>query len=324
MLTIDGDNINDVYPIGLMYLREEGAKRESRNGPTLEIMEPVAVTYRFPEERVLFDRIRDCNPFFHLFESLWMLAGRRDVEFPKQFNSKIDRYSDDGTNFNAAYGWRLRNHFGFDQLDKLVTMLAVNQDDRRAILHLSDPADLQKDTKDQACNLIITPRIRDHALDWTVFNRSNDYLWGLTGANVVHMSIIQEYVARRLGVLIGSYTQITNCMHVYLDPPSPWERCRETSLPVADPYSLKQVEAWPLMDENREHQWSADLCIWMEDPANTKLLYDNSFFNEVAVPMARVWQEHKEDKNGLKYINEIGSTDWQLACREWLERRENT
>lgn len=323
MLTIAGDNINDVYPIGLMYLREEGMLRASRNGNTLEIMEPVAITYKYPEERVLFDRIRDCNPFFHLFESLWMLAGRRDVEFPQRYNSQISKYSDDGVNFNAAYGYRLRSHFGFDQLESIIFMLKKNPDDRRAVLHLSDPHDLRTNTKDQACNMVITPRMRSGHLDWTVFNRSNDYLWGLAGANAVHMSIIQEYVAGMVGAPVGEYTQITNCLHVYLDAPSPWNRCRETSLVVCDPYAAGQAEASPLITKGKEHVWLLELDTWIKNPTRP-WMYQNEFFSDVLLPMAIAWEQHKENKNGLRYVDEIGASDWQLACREWLEQRENT
>jgi thymidylate synthase len=323
MLTIKGENINDLYPIGIMYLREQGVQRESRNGPTLEIMEPVAVTYEFSDERVLFDTIRDANPFFHLFESLWMLAGRADVAFVKKYNSNIGKYSDDGINFNSAYGYRLRHQFGFDQLEKVISMLRINPDDRRAVLQLSDPVDLKRNTLDQACNLIITPRVRGGVLDWTVFNRSNDYLWGLAGANVVHMSIIQEYVARMIGIEPGSYTQITNCLHVYTEEPSPWSRCRETSLVVNDPYYHKKVTPFPLMDEHHEHQWIEDLMVWIENPTKN-LHYNNRFFEDVAKPMAIVWYQHKEHKNGLRYCSEIGAEDWSLACTEWIARRENT
>jgi thymidylate synthase len=323
MLTIRGENINDVYPIGLMYLREQGVKRESRNGNTLEIMEPVAVTYEFSDERVLFDPIRDANPFFHLFESLWMLAGRSDVAFVKKYNSRIGQYADNGINFNAAYGYRLRTHFGFDQLENVITRLQCNPDDRRAVLHLTDPVDLLKTTLDQACNMVITPRIRKGALDWTVFNRSNDYLWGLAGANVVHMSIIQEYVARMIGVEPGSYTQITNCLHVYTDEPSPWERCRETSLCVNDPYANKHVTPYPLMDAGMEDKWRDDLSMWMYNPLGN-YPYSNRFFEDVARPMAVAWEQHKEKKDGLRHCAEIGAEDWSLACTQWIKRRENT
>ncbi len=41
-------------------------KDQSRNGPVLVIDEPVIITYEKPQERVLFNKERDANPFFHL------------------------------------------------------------------------------------------------------------------------------------------------------------------------------------------------------------------------------------------------------------------
>lgn len=319
MLNIVERNVNSVFPVGLLYLNSYGTARPSRNGPTLEIMEPVSVTYQYPEERVLFLPGRDANPFFHLFESLWMLAGRNDVAFLDQYNGQMKQYSDDGTGFNAAYGQRLRSGFGFDQLETIIQRLRKNPDDRRAVLQIWDPNDLNKDSLDYACNLVITPRIRHGKLDWTVFNRSNDYVYGMTGANAVHLSVIQEYVARMVGVSMGAYTQITNCLHAYTDNPV-WLRVKDTPLTTINPYTMGTAQVFPLV--TNPNQWNNDLRRWMDKPWADAQYADN-FFNHVAKPMAIAHRAHKDSKNGLAYVNQIRATDWQLACREWLERRES-
>lgn len=318
MLNIRARNVNEVFPLGLMYLREEGISRESRNGPTLEINEPVAVTYKRSDERVLFCKERDANPFFHLFESLWMLAGRDDVAFLDQFNSQMKQYSDDGERFNAAYGHRLRHFYDFDQLDVVIHRLRRDPDDRRAVLQIWVPQDLNKISKDYACNLVITPRIRNGRLDWTVFNRSNDFVFGMTGANVVHMSIIQEYVARMIGVEPGSYTQITNCLHAYTENPV-YQRVKDLPLITSDPYTTGTVKPFPLI--SKPIIWFNELLAWMEKPWSSRTYYE-PFFEYIAKPLAIAFNEHKESKNGLKYVGQIAATDWRLACTEWLERRE--
>jgi hypothetical protein len=61
-------------------------------------------------ERVLFDSVRDANPFFHFMEALWILAGRSDVEWLAQWLPSIADYSDDGVSFHGAYGMRLNTH----------------------------------------------------------------------------------------------------------------------------------------------------------------------------------------------------------------------
>jgi len=318
MLTITGRNVNEVFPIGLMYLRGEGKNRESRNGPTLELMEPVAVTYQCPEERVLFDVNRDANPFFHLFESLWMLAGRNDVEFLDEYNKGMAQYSDDGKGFNAAYGQRLRSGFGFDQLDEVIQLLRRNPDDRQSVLQIWDPNDLGKDTKDKACNLVITPRVRNRRLDWTVFNRSNDYVFGMLGANAVHLSIIQEYVASMVGVEVGTYTQISNCCHVYTEN-NVYQRVKDAYLSYGCLYSMGKVTPYPLV--TYPNAWNSDLMHWIDKPWSGRS-YKDPFFERVAKPMAIAHRAHKEDKNGLPFVGGIEASDWRVACMKWLERRE--
>lgn len=320
MLSIEDRNVNHIFPRGLLYIREEGVARDSRNGSTVEIFEPVAVTYLYADERVLFNKERDCNPFFHLFESLWMLAGRRDVEFVSRYNSRISQYSDDGITFHAAYGHRLRKHFLMDQLQLCINKLKENPDDRRVVLQLWDPIDLNINAKDLACNVVMIPRIRDGYLDMTVMNRSNDYLWGMTGANVVHMSIIQEYIARMVGVELGHYTQISNCLHAYTDVEI-WDRCKDTPLIQDDEYMRGEVEPYPLITEPEE--WDNDLTMWMHNPADENMHYSDPFFEFVAKPMAIAFKHHKENNCGLDYVERIGATDWRLACYNWLYKREN-
>ena len=319
MLSVRGRNVNDIFPLGLFHLKNSGVERSSRNGPTLEIMSPVAVQYDRPDERVLFSAERDANPFFQLFESLWMLAGRDDVAFLDEYNSQMRKYSDDGTRFNAAYGQRLRIHFGKDQIDEVIEMLRRNPDDRRAVLQIWDVNDLGESSKDLACNLTIVPRIREGYLDWTVYNRSNDFILGALGANAVHMSVIQEYVASMIGVKVGRYWQISNCMHVYTELTPHWKKCHDLPLTVFDPYKEGRVAPFPLVS-NKE-SWMSDLLTFMECPWGGQR-YVDPFFNYVAKPMAIAHRAHKEDKSGLYYVSAIQASDWRMACEQWLMKRE--
>ncbi|KKK55035.1 hypothetical protein LCGC14_3078620, partial [marine sediment metagenome] len=72
-------NVNEALPKMLQHLEEKGERNSSRAGEVIVAPTPVTTVYRKPMERVLFSPIRDANPFFHLIEALWMLAGRRDV-----------------------------------------------------------------------------------------------------------------------------------------------------------------------------------------------------------------------------------------------------
>ena len=112
MYVINAENVNDALDQGLRLMAAEGVAVPSRNGMTLELPAPVTTVYKNPAQRVLVSSARDANPFFHLMESLWILAGRDDVKFLSEFNKRMVDFSDDRTVFNAPYGYRLRKTFG--------------------------------------------------------------------------------------------------------------------------------------------------------------------------------------------------------------------
>ena len=146
---------------------------KTRNGVALVLPEPVLTTYRYPCERVLFNKTRDANPIFHLMESIWMLAGRNDVAFLQQFNKRMVEFSDDGKTFNAAYGHRWRKHFKYDQIEEVIKMLQKEPNSRQAVIQMWDVDDVNKKTKDKPCNTQIVFDLRNTKLNMTVFNRSN-------------------------------------------------------------------------------------------------------------------------------------------------------
>src|ERR1035437_892492 len=126
MKVLEVRNVNDALAAGLQYLIAEGLPEKSRNGPVLVAPGPVTTVYLKPLERVLYSATRDANPLFHLMESIWMIAGRNEIDFPCQFNKGYGQYSDDGKTMWDAYGWRWRNFFGYDQLIPIVEELRAN------------------------------------------------------------------------------------------------------------------------------------------------------------------------------------------------------
>jgi hypothetical protein len=96
--TFDGRDVGlgDVPFVRKPYSNPNGS------GHRLMIDEPVMLHYERPTERVLFNKARDANPFFHLYEALWMLAGRNDVAPLAYYVKDMARFSDDGKTFNGA------------------------------------------------------------------------------------------------------------------------------------------------------------------------------------------------------------------------------
>lgn len=187
MLSIRARNINDAYTQGMCLMAQHGVTRTTRNGPAYVVPEPVATHYGAPCERVLFDEARDANPFFHLFEALWMLSGADDVAVPAFFVPQIAMYSDDGLTFHAAYGERWNR---YDQLERTIQHLQQDPTSRRAIIELWDPLldGFPFTSKDFPCNTTLKLEIVDGALNMVVFNRSNDIVWGCLAADTPVLS----------------------------------------------------------------------------------------------------------------------------------------
>lgn len=351
MHVLDVLTVNDALPAGLAYLANEGRRANSRNGAVLVAPGPVATVYKRPTGRVLFDPVRDINPFFHLFEALWIIQGRQDVGFLKLFNSKMAEYSDNGYTFHAAYGHRLRYAQGFDQIEAAVNLLKKDPDSRRAVLQIWDASSDYRDSKDLPCNDMIFLRINEGALDLTVANRSNDVIWGAYGTNAVQFSILQEYIAALLGVGIGTYTQISHNYHVYTDLPywKQWsQRYSSGGMTHVSGTSLYDFDTTaggclptPIFTDSID-QASRDLNTMFEAfdgsmlyPKQAgyawvdKLIESNSLksftFITTVLPMLNAWAMHKRGKtrNALMYLQgtKDQSCDWIRCSTEWLRRR---
>lgn len=302
-----------MLPIALDRLLKLGNKRPSRNGDVIQLDGPTLLCYENPWERVVFWPERDANPFFHLMESLWMLAGREDVALPAKYVKTIENYSDDGIVFNGAYGYRWRHKFGADQLETIIERLRANPNCRRQVLSMWCPNDLfNQNTKDVPCNTHAYFAINAKGqLDMTVCNRSNDLVWGALGANAVHFSFLQEYMAAHVGVPMGRYFQFTNNLHGYLKTLQPLLEL-PSQQGAASPYELNNWKVTPLGKVSQ--QW---LLLFPSVPS------PNEFLNTVALPMEEVHRLYREKEYDLAMTGcgNIQSPDWRLACAQWLHRR---
>jgi len=324
-LELKAKNVHQLLPTVLNALRKDGIHRDSRNGPVLVYPEPVTITYTSPCERVMFWPERDCNPALHLYESLWMIRGRNDVEPLVRYAKQFRNYSDDGQVMHGAYGHRWRRHFGRDQLTIIADRLRRNSDDRRCVLSMWDArADLDREGKDVPCNTIATFQ-RDHngTLDLTVFNRSNDLIWGLTGANAVHFSFLLEYMATLIGCPVGRYHQISTNMHAYINTLEPLAAITRVDV---DPYARVRhiplpLDPWATDDEIESVVACADGSYRAMKSTWGKMAWAVLYANHT-------WRTSKKEERfsaANRILDQSPSsdlTDWVVAQREWFERRQ--
>jgi thymidylate synthase len=312
----------------------------SRAGNVIVAPAPVTTIYAHPTERVLFWSERDANPFLHFFEALWMLGGRRDVAYLTNFVKRFADYSDDGQTLAGAYGYRWKKHWRegrsgdlppepIDQIARVIALLKANPYSRRGVLTMFDPIeDLRMDesARDIPCNLNVMfgisygKRDEPNHLNIMTVARSHDAIWGAYGTNAVTFSMLQEYVAAHLGLMVGTFEQVSFNYHGYEDVFEKTYRgtLREPPDPLG-PYSAEEVAPYPMV--TNPATWDRDLALFFEDPAAYG--YDNPFFPQVAKPL---WFAHKAYKKkdipgALEIVSQCQASDWRRAATEWLRRR---
>jgi hypothetical protein len=323
-------NVCQALPQGVDLLVVSGTEQPSRDGPVLVAPEPVTTEYERPCERVLFSATRDANPFFHLFESMWMLTGSNDARWLDTYVRDFSaRYAEaDGTQ-HGAYGHRWRSHFDRDQLHDAIEVLRADPNSRQAVVGMWDPAaDLGGSVRDRPCNLSVALRGRvrrgQRELDITVFCRSNDIWMGAHGANAVHMSILQEYLAAHLGWPVGHYWQVSSDYHIYLRDLAKTPGGLSFLL-LDDRYTHGYAVPTELFSPARLLSLSDDLHWWTTGPHMSRRYEDHRLFGGLLVPMAAAHRAVRDREFGLArsiLIGQVTHVDWRMAAVEWVDRRE--
>lgn len=359
MIVNNARSVSEALHQGLHLIRVQGVAKPSRVGDVLVSPRPVMTEYKNPMNRVLTSPMRDANPFFHVMETLWMLAGRNDLPWLVRFNKKFSSYSDDGgLTQPGAYGYRWRNYFGHDQLADTILELKQNPDSRRVVITMWDGGSrrswlgggaggMQPDgqqpgdffaavggSADVPCNTHIYFDTIDGRLNMTVCCRSNDIIWGAYGANAVHFSFLLEYLSAMTGIPMGVYRQFSNNFHLYTNIVP-----REQLIPMAS--NVERTDLY-LVSESRNSSckldrsvrqvplvsspeyFEKDLYGFMAAEYPQDRPYGNSFFNDVAAPMFAAYMAFKAKEYDLAIDTalNIKAEDWRTASVEWLERRK--
>lgn len=324
MNTIVGNSAPELYEDALNKVPHWVTSGMSRNGPVLRVYGPTMLKLNNPLQRVLFDPVRKANPYFHVMEFIWMMAGDNSTHWISQFNKGFKNYAEPSGLHHGAYGYRWREHFGHDQLLAAVDEFRRDPESRRVVLTMWDPqADQGAAKNDLPCNTHIYLDIVDDCLDMTVCNRSNDLFWGMLGSNIVHMTLLQELLATAIGVGVGIYRVLTNNLHVYPEMPRFKELWGQRYSPNLYASSMPKLEHFHLLRHNHPAalQIFLDECYaFIHEPKEN---YESQWLEHVAVPMYHEYTERirKYPEKGL-WISQIGDGAWRKACELWEEWHE--
>jgi thymidylate synthase len=215
LLTVFGNNFSEVY----YYLLKESLNStisitNSRNGEVRDLGPAYfEITNKDIFRMPLLDG-RGFNPFFALTEYSWLISGSNELEPLNYFIKNYHQFSDDGQTLYGAYGYRLRNLDGEDQIRKAISILKKDKATRRVVLTMWSSRDLGYDSKDIPCNISIMFKIRNDQLDMTVINRSNDVYLGVP-YNVLVFYLLQNYMANQINCEVGHQRHFTDSLHLY-------------------------------------------------------------------------------------------------------------
>jgi len=307
VIHFEGATADAVWRQAADRLRRDGRLQESRDQPTRELLH-TAFTITDPRQRLVF--ARPINPAFALAEVLWIMAGANDAAFLRFWNPRMARFADarDARVLPGAYGFRLgsqpqlgdgvgtqlrHEEVGapprLDQIRAACEALRHTPHSRQVVLQIWDSRhDLpnpEPRSRDVPCNVMSHLMIRDGRLEWLQVMRSNDLIWGVP-YNFVQFTTMQEIIAGWLGVDVGTYTHVSDSLHVY-------ERHWAT---------LEQVAFGNSAPRN-----AADLRIASYDEWET--VWARLIDGALAL-------SQRTDADGLKEIlNQVGDVPWPYA--EW-------
>ena len=153
-------------------------------------------------------------------ELAWYLSGNNETAWISKYSSFWKNISDDGVTANSAYGARLFKPHDtiaqgrFVQWDYVINELRNDPDSRRAVMHLRTPNDSVDAKLDVPCTLALQFFIRDNKLHQVVHMRSSDVIFGIA-YDVPAFTLFQEILANELDVELGTYTHVSNSLHIY-------------------------------------------------------------------------------------------------------------
>lgn len=192
-------------------LMQEGETIYPTKGSALEL---TGVTLELTNPRARLSRTETRGkPFSCLGELCWYLAGTDDVSFIEHYLSTYGENAD-GDRLLGAYGPRLYDWRGIDQMSNVARLLQTKKDTRQAVVQLFDASDLAQVQRDVPCTCALQFLLRNGKLHLIAYLRSNDAYLGLPH-DIFCFTMLQEIMASTLSATLGSYKHVVGSLHLY-------------------------------------------------------------------------------------------------------------
>ncbi|RZS35451.1 thymidylate synthase [Corticibacter populi] len=246
------DTLDDMlYDVLKALLAERTSVKASRG----DFTELFGVLLHLKNPRARLSRSEDKSKVFSaLGELLWYLSRDTKLDFIDYYVPGVFQdESDDQVTVRSGYGERLFSFNGADQMANVIKLLKEKPSSRRAVIQLFDATDLLKPYKSIPCTCTLQFMARDDRLHMFVSMRSNDAFLGLPH-DVFSFTMLQELVARSVGMEVGEYKHCAGSLHLYKKHAARAARYLEEGyqskiamppMPMGDPWdNVKQLQAY--------------------------------------------------------------------------------
>jgi len=206
------DSLDDLLFKVYKQVLARGTAIKPSKGPAREI---TGTLLKLSAPRVRLSRSESRGRLFScLGELLWILAGSNRLDFIQHYIPSYHEFSDDKRTVYGAYGPRLFGNSPNDQVPRVIQLLKEKRESRQAVLQLFDRSDTLEPHLDIPCTCTLQFLVRGNRLHMLTSMRSNDAWLGLPH-DVFAFTMLQELIARSLGIELGEYKHAVGSLHLY-------------------------------------------------------------------------------------------------------------
>jgi len=276
-----------------------GERIKPSKGKALELT-GVMLEITNPRARISRTETRG-KPYSCLGELCWYLAKSNDLTFIGYYLSRYKKLAEGGKIF-GGYGPRLSGWKEIHQLANVTKLLRKNSYSRKAVIQLFDCLDIKEKHKDVPCTCTLQFFARGGKLHMFTNMRSNDAYLGLPH-DVFSFTMLQEIIARDLGLELGTYKHVVGSLHLY-------EKDKKAAKQFLNEGWQSTNVSMPSMPEG--NPWPAiQILIDAEVAIRTTGIIDDNILNRVGpywadlIRLLEVFRCKKHEKNGKKKIAEL-------------------
>jgi thymidylate synthase len=199
---------------GVLDSTSVGSSFGGGSRPTRELLAKSFVLTN-PAARLVRRPTRAVSVSFAIASFLWFMSGDDLPDMICFYNDRGASFLQDGR-FCCAFGSRILRSSVGNQIDLIVQKLKSDPMSRRASIAVFLPKDLSESPKDTPCLFGIQFFIRNQQLLCITTMRSQSAA-SILPYDIFIITMLQEYIALRLGIKTGAYCHFSHSVHYYLD-----------------------------------------------------------------------------------------------------------